>query len=360
MKFIDSTEITVVAGNGGSGLLSFRSAKGRPKAGVDGGDGGFGGNVYVVGSSGLNTLASLYYRREYAARHGGGGGPNNRNGANGEDLVIPVPLGCELWDRATEEKVCEVLEEGKPILIAKGGKRGIGNYRYLSSKHQAPEEHTVGGKGIRLDLKMTLKLMADVGLAGFPNAGKSTLVSRISAARPKIADYPFTTLVPQLGVVSLTELEGPWGGSFVIADIPGLIEGAHLGKGLGLQFLQHLERTRIVVFLVDGFGTEMEPFAAYETLRHELTAYDPKLASKRTLIALSKIDLAADAEAIETQLAVFRNAGLVALPISAHSGKGLLDLKRAIKQILDDEAIQVSEGADVAADAPLKEATWNL
>lgn len=334
MKFIDSTEISIVSGNGGPGKVSFRAAKYRPKAGCDGGDGGFGGDVFFLGDKRLNTLATLYYRRDYAGGDGEQGGANNRNGADGADMIIPVPLGCEIWNQETSEKICEVLTDGERILVAKGGKRGIGNARFVSSRHQAPEEHTPGGKGIRLSLKLTLKLMADVGLAGFPNAGKSTLVSRLSAARPKVADYPFTTLVPQLGVVSLEEFDGPFGDSFVIADIPGLVEGAHLGKGLGLQFLQHLERTRIILYMMDGFSEESNPQESFEILRRELAAYDPGLASKKAIIVLSKADLTSDPLGIENQTKPFEQFNLPIIVISAHSGQGIRELKLAIKGLL--------------------------
>lgn len=208
MKFVDSTEIRVRSGRGGAGMVSFKSARNMPKLGADGGDGGFGGSVYLVGASGLNTLSGLYFRQLYAAEDGGKGGPNGKTGADGAELEVTVPLGTVAINKATGAVLGEITKGGERLLVAKGGKRGLGNIRYLSSTHQAPEESTKGGSGEEVDLQLELKVIADVGLAGFPNAGKSTLISRISRARPKIADYPFTTLVPHLGVVSVEDDAG--------------------------------------------------------------------------------------------------------------------------------------------------------
>ncbi|MES2746432.1 MAG: GTPase ObgE, partial [Bdellovibrionota bacterium] len=238
MKFIDQTEIDVRSGDGGDGLVSFRAAKYQPKAGLDGGDGGFGGSVYLVGNAQLNSLSSLYYRRMYAAENGGRGGTNNCTGADGDDLLIRVPVGTIAYDRETGRQVAEILEEGQQIMLAEGGVRGLGNFRFLSSTHQAAEESTAGSPGKELKISLELKLIADVGFAGFPNAGKSTLLSVISSATPKIADYPFTTLTPQLGVVDVPGNSSWDSRSFVAADIPGLIEGASDGKGLGHEFLR--------------------------------------------------------------------------------------------------------------------------
>ena len=274
MKFIDEILIRARSGHGGAGLCSFRSAKNAPKLGADGGDGGFGGHVLFKGNSTLNTLSHLYYMKVYAAGDGERGGLNGRTGANGRDCVIEVPVGTIVFNADTDEVMCEVLEDGELVQLAEGGKRGLGNLRYVSSTHQAPEEHTSGGEGIELNLKLELKLIADAGFAGFPNAGKSTLLSTISAAEPKVADYPFTTLEPQLGVVDVSQQTGEWGKSFVAADIPGLIEGASEGKGLGHEFLKHLERTKVIVFVIDAFPfDETTPFEAFNKLKAELRNY---------------------------------------------------------------------------------------
>ena len=235
MKFVDKTEIFIQAGDGGNGLVSFKRAKNKPRLGPDGGDGGHGGSVYLIGNKGLNTLCSFRYRATYKAERGERGGINGCTGACGADLYLPVPLGTVVTNPETGDTIAEVLDEGESILIAKGGKRGMGNMKFLTATHQAPEESTAGTPGEELTVKLELKLIADVGIAGLPNAGKSTLLSSISAARPKVADYPFTTLTPQLGVVTVgSDIESE---SFVMADIPGLIEGAGHGKGLGPRIL---------------------------------------------------------------------------------------------------------------------------
>ncbi len=337
MKFIDETEISVRSGHGGPGMVSFASAKFAPKLGPDGGDGGFGGSVYLVGNSQLNSLSGLYYRRMYAAEDGARGGSNGCTGRNGVDLDIPVPVGTMAFDQTTGKMVCEVMEDGQRICIAEGGRRGLGNMRYVSATHQAPEEFTKGTPGVELDLRMELKLIADVGFAGFPNAGKSTLLSSISAARPKIADYPFTTLTPQLGVVSVPEIDN-WAASFVAADIPGLIEGASEGRGLGHEFLRHLERTKVVAYIIDPFNwDEIAPMDAYETLRNELEAFSTKLGQKRALVVLSKADLAPldfDWVSLEEP---FREEGLELLRISSVAHLGLSALKRRLWQIVQEE-----------------------
>lgn len=291
MKFIDATEIIVKSGDGGPGLVSFRAARNRPKLGADGGDGGFGGDVYLIADERLNTLSTLRFKKTYRAENGARGGINNRNGRNGADCEVKVPLGTIVHDALTGEHLGELVEIGQKLLVAKGGKRGLGNLRYLSSTHQAPEENTSGGPAIQLTLKLELKLLADVGIAGFPNAGKSTLLSVLSNARPLIADYPFTTLTPQLGVVDVSDVTDIWGSSIVMADIPGLIEGASIGKGLGHEFLKHLERTRCLVYLLDGFLEPEEILDAFNKLKYEVSAYGTLLGSKSFLIVVNKIDL---------------------------------------------------------------------
>lgn len=335
MKFIDRTEIRVRSGRGGPGMVSFRSAKNLPKLGADGGDGGFGGSVYLLGDEQLNTLSSLYYKRLYAAEDGQKGGTNGRTGRNGADLIIPVPIGTVALNKDTGELVGEVLQAGEKLLIAKGGKRGLGNMRYLSSRHQAPEEHTPGGPAVELNLQLELKVLADVGLAGFPNAGKSTLLSVISAARPKVADYPFTTLVPQLGVVNLQDITGQWGESIVVADIPGLIEGASEGRGLGHDFLRHLERTKVICYVIDPYDLEgRDASDAFAVLKKELKKFGQQLEQKNFMIVLTKADLRESAYETEKLLAEFKERGITAMAISAASGFGIVELKRQLWQMV--------------------------
>jgi GTP-binding protein len=326
ISFIDHTKIKVRAGDGGDGIVSFMSAKGKPKLGADGGDGGFGGDVFLVGTSRLNTLGTLRFRLTYNAENGTRGGVNNRRGADGDSLEIPVPLGTQIFDESGQ-LLGETVTEGQRILVAKGGKRGIGNARFLSSTRQAPQQAKKGEPGEERELVLELKVLADVGLAGLPNAGKSTLLSKLSAAKPKIADYPFTTLVPNLGVVE--RLQGNYEiDSFVIADIPGLIEGAAEGKGLGHEFLKHLERTKVVLYLISAFSeTEEETsYGTFQLLQSELRKYRDEFINRPSLIVLNKIDLV-DAETLEKVTAEFAANGYETLAISALAGTGLDKLR---------------------------------
>jgi GTP-binding protein len=284
MPFIDQAVVKVVAGTGGSGACSFARFKYVPKGGPDGGDGGWGGSVYVVADPNLATLLDYTYRTIWKAERGQHGKGKTMTGASGKDLILPVPPGTVVRDHATGEVLGEALEPGRPILVARGGRGGRGNARFATATHQAPREWEPGGEGERRELELELKLIADVGLVGEPNAGKSTLLSVVSAARPKIAEYPFTTLEPQLGVVGL----GP-GRSYVVADIPGIIEGAHQGKGLGLQFLRHIERTRLLAFLVSL--EHPAPGEAYGRLREEVRRYSEALALRPHVVVLTKRDL---------------------------------------------------------------------
>ncbi len=344
MKFIDEILIRARSGRGGAGLCSFRSAKNAPKLGADGGDGGFGGHVFFKGNSTLNTLSHLYYMKVYAAGDGERGGPNGRTGANGRDCIIEVPVGTIVYNAETEEVMGEVLEDGELVQLAEGGKRGLGNLRYVSSTHQAPEEHTSGGEGMEFHLKLELKLIADAGFAGFPNAGKSTLLSTISAAQPKVADYPFTTLEPQLGVVDVSEQTGEWGKSFVAADIPGLIEGASEGKGLGHEFLRHLERTKVIVFVIDAFPfDETTPFEAFNKLKSELANYGSELSEKKFLVLLTKLDLAPPEFDWSTLTKPFTDCGLECLKISSLSRSGLGEAKLKIWQIVEKERLLIKK-----------------
>lgn len=334
MKFVDHIEIRVRSGSGGAGMSSFKSAKNKPKLGADGGDGGFGGHVFLEGDHQLNTLSSLYYKRLYKAEDGERGGTNGKTGRNGEDMLIPVPVGTVAYDKDTGDLLGEVLEDGQRICLAEGGKRGLGNMRYVSSKRQAPEDFTSGGPGVEIRLGLELKVIADVGLAGFPNAGKSTFLSAISAARPKIADYPFTTLQPQLGVIDLHSLTGSWGESFVVADIPGLIEGASEGKGLGLEFLRHLERTKVIMYVVDPHNYEgQDPLESFKILRSELETYGHGLSEKEYIVVLSKADTFGEGDK-ERFSEGFLKEGIETLAISSVSGIGLKELQLKLWELV--------------------------
>ncbi|MDH5631862.1 MAG: Obg family GTPase CgtA [Gammaproteobacteria bacterium] len=292
MKFVDEASIRVEAGNGGRGCLSFLRLKFMPKGGPDGGDGGNGGSVYLQGDSGLNTLADFRHSRQHRARNGEPGRGRNCTGASADDLVVRVPLGTRVWDEDTEELIGELTREGERLLVAKGGEGGLGNARFKSSTNRAPRKTTPGTAGDQRYLRMELQVLADVGLLGLPNAGKSTFLRAVSAARPKVADYPFTTLYPNLGVVRVGEYR-----SFVIADIPGLIEGAAEGVGLGVQFLKHLSRTRILLHLVDVAPFDgSDPVKEASALLNELSKYSDELADKERWLVLNKLDLVPDDE----------------------------------------------------------------
>lgn len=337
MHFVDCIEIDVKAGDGGHGKVSFARAKGRPKLGPDGGDGGFGGDVVLVGNSQLNTLSALGYHRVYKAGSGDPGGVNNRNGRDGETLKIPVPVGTVVYSRETNEPVAEVLQPDEEVVLVKGGKRGIGNLRFVSSIHQAPTEFTPGGKGEALAVRLELKLIADIGFAGFPNAGKSTLLSKITNARPKIADYPFTTLIPNLGIVDFRDQGDVTGTSFIACDVPGLIEGASMGKGLGLAFLRHLERTKIIAFIIDAYAQEEggdTPLEAYHKLYNELLAYSPALAAKPAVIILNKIDVLPPETDLEQMIEPLKKFGIEVLSISALRGDHLVRLKWRLLELV--------------------------
>ncbi|QOC23619.1 GTPase ObgE [Wenzhouxiangella sp. AB-CW3] len=286
MKFVDEARIMVQAGKGGAGCVSFRREKYIPKGGPDGGDGGDGGSVYLEGDSGLNTLADFRHARHFKAKNGQPGQGRQRYGRGADDVTIRVPLGTIVKATETDETIGEVTEHGQRMLVAKGGVGGKGNVHFKSSTNRTPRQSTPGTPGEQRELHLELKVLADVGLLGFPNAGKSTLISAVSAARPKVADYPFTTLYPNLGVVSLEP-----GRSFVIADIPGLIEGAAEGAGLGIQFLKHLQRTRLLLHLVDIAPVDgADPVEQVRALERELERYDAELAGRERWLLLTKTD----------------------------------------------------------------------
>ncbi len=286
MKFVDEARIMVQAGKGGAGCVSFRREKFIPKGGPDGGDGGNGGSVYLEGDSGLNTLADFRHARHFKAKNGQPGQGRQRYGRGADDVIIRVPLGTIVKATETGETIGEVTEHGQRMLVAKGGIGGRGNVHFKSSTNRTPRQSTPGTPGEQRELHLELKVLADVGLLGFPNAGKSTLISAVSAARPKVADYPFTTLYPNLGVVSLEP-----GRSFVIADIPGLIEGAAEGAGLGIQFLKHLQRTRLLLHLVEIAPIDgSDPVEQVRALERELAGYDAELAERERWLVLTKID----------------------------------------------------------------------
>ena len=325
MSFVDQVVVQIAAGTGGSGASSFARFKYVPKGGPDGGDGGNGGNVYVRADSNLTTLLDYRYRTVWNAERGQHGKGKNMTGARGDDVILPVPPGTIIRDGATGESLGDVLESGQTILVAKGGRGGRGNSRFTSSTHRAPREWEPGEAGQERTIDFELKLIADVGLVGEPNAGKSTLLSVVSAARPKIADYPFTTLEPNLGVVSMGDSR-----TFVVADIPGIIEGAHQGKGLGLQFLRHVERTRVLAFMIPVDAED--PQASFDRLRREVLAYSEPLYRKPFLVVLSKRDvLPSDADLPD----ITAPAAVATVVISAAAGTGLDDLKRTFFRLIE-------------------------
>ncbi|HXE81118.1 MAG TPA: GTPase ObgE [Vicinamibacterales bacterium] len=332
--FVDEVEIDVTAGDGGRGCLSFRREKFVPRGGPDGGDGGDGGSVYLVASPHLNTLVSFRYHPEFRAERGRHGQGSNRTGANGRDLSIEVPIGTIVYEQDPEtgawREIADLAHEGDRALVARGGKGGMGNARFATPTNRAPRKTQPGLPGEHRRLRLHLKLLADVGLVGYPNAGKSTLISRISAARPKIADYPFTTLTPNLGVVSLSGDR-----SFVVADVPGLIEGAHAGHGLGHRFLKHLERTRVLIHVIDVSGASgRDPASDLDVLRRELRFFDEQLSAKPQVVAANKMDAVADESVLVSLEKRCAELGLPLFRISAVTGQGLAPLLEAAWQHL--------------------------
>ncbi len=328
MQFIDQAEIEVEAGKGGDGIVAFRREKYVPAGGPAGGNGGRGGSVILVAVENLQTLLDFRYSHHFKAEDGDRGGPNNRTGAAGQDLLIEVPCGTAVYDAHTGELLGDLVKPGETFCVAAGGKGGLGNKHFLSNRNRAPEYALPGLPGEQRRLRLELKLLAEVGIIGLPNAGKSTLIAALSAARPKVADYPFTTLVPNLGVV-----RKPSGDGTVFADIPGLIEGAHQGAGLGHDFLRHIERTRLLLHLVDA--TAEDPIADYHIIQQELQAYGRGLAERPQILALNKVDAVDEktVEAIAQQLTTISQTSI--FQISAVTRKGLDELLQYIWLALD-------------------------
>ncbi|MDT8428466.1 MAG: GTPase ObgE [Pseudomonadales bacterium] len=345
MKFVDEAEISVEAGRGGSGCLSFRREKFIAKGGPDGGDGGDGGSVYLLGDGSLNTLVDFRYQPQYRAQHGQAGMSKNCTGRAGDDLVIKVPLGTTVIDSNTEELIADIAEQDQKVLVAKGGFHGLGNTRFKSSTNRSPTRTSKGRPGEHRVLQLQLKVLADVGLLGLPNAGKSTLIRAVSAATPKVADYPFTTLVPNLGVVRVDSER-----SFVMADIPGVIEGASEGAGLGFRFLKHLSRTRLLLHVVDVAPfSEEDPVVTATRIIAELEKFSPVLAKKERWLVLNKVDLisaGALAQLREQFAAVPGWQDMPVFPIAAISGLGCKSLCQAIMPSVETHRRLLLEDAD--------------
>jgi len=348
--FIDEAKIRVKAGDGGNGCVAFRREKYVPRGGPSGGDGGRGGDILMESSERHNTLVHFRFNPEYKAQRGRHGEGSNRTGREGESIVLKVPVGTILYDDETGEKVHDFSSPDERIVVARGGRGGRGNAQFATSTHQAPREAEPGRPGEERHYRLELKLLADVGLVGYPNVGKSTLISRISAARPKIADYPFTTLQPNLGVVVVGK--EPDEKSFVVADIPGLIEGAHTGAGLGTQFLRHIERTRLLVHLVDvsDASGRSDPANDVKVITNELASFGAHLEDKPMLMVASKIDVA-NKDKLAKLNRFCKRQGLELFPISAVTGKGVNELKRAMAEKVEE--IRRKQSSDeVAREAP--------
>ncbi len=331
MKFIDEAKIYVKAGDGGKGCVSFRREKFVPRGGPDGGAGGKGGDIIIRASAGHRTLLDLKYRQHHVAKRGGHGGGSNKSGRNSEDILIVVPVGTVIRDAETDETLADLTEDGQAFVVAKGGIGGRGNASFATSTNQAPRFAQEGMEGEERTIRLELKLLADVGIIGRPNVGKSTFISKVSAAKPKIADYPFTTLTPNLGVVR-------YGGdkSFVIADIPGLIEGAHGGTGMGTQFLRHVERTSVLLHILDIADEEYRGARHdLETINRELALFSPSLMEKPQIVAINKIDLPITRERLKKEKDALKKMKINALPFSAATGEGVRQVINAITKLLE-------------------------
>jgi GTP-binding protein len=344
MKFLDQAKIHIRSGNGGAGCVSFRREKFIEFGGPDGGDGGRGGDVIAECVDGLNTLIDYRYQQHFKAKTGGHGMGKNRSGANGADVILKVPVGTQIFDEDNETLLADLTQVGQRVVLARGGNGGFGNAHFKSSTNRAPRHANPGLPGEERTLWLRLKLIADAGLVGLPNAGKSTLLAAVSAAKPKIADYPFTTLHPQLGVVSID------GREFVLADIPGLIEGAHAGVGLGDRFLGHIERCRVLLHLVDATGAHAGE--AYKTVRAELAAYGHGLAEKPEIIALNKADAVGADELKRQATRLRRAASRVPLILSGATGQGVPEAMRALAAVIDQARRATAAVSEAAAWRP--------
>jgi GTP-binding protein len=337
--FIDRAKIRVQGGHGGNGVTAFRREKFVPRGGPSGGDGGRGGDVWLVADSSLNTLLHLRYNPLHIAARGMHGEGSNRSGKEGDDTIVRVPVGTQIFDPRTGDLVFDLEADGARWLAARGGRGGFGNAHFTTSTNRAPRYHQEGSEGEEFELQLELKLLADVGLVGFPNAGKSTFISTVSAAHPKIADYPFTTLEPHLGVVDMGDFR-----TFVVADIPGLIEGAHEGHGLGDRFLRHIERTKLLLHLVDvSSASGRDAVGDYEVINNELAAYDPQLASRAQFVVGTKIDALDEPERLESLRARAAADERPFFAISAVAGTGVRELLTAIARELDQSRAEVAD-----------------
>ena len=365
--FVDEAKICVKAGNGGNGCVAFRREKYVPRGGPSGGDGGNGGSIYLEANPNDNTLLRYRYNREFKADRGRHGEGSNCTGHSGADMILQVPVGTLVLDEESGETLADLATPGQRVLIAQGGRGGRGNQHFAKPWHQAPREHDEGHPGEERHLRLELKLLADAGLVGFPNAGKSTLISVISAARPKIANYPFTTLEPNLGVVNADGGSGKegreLGRTFVVADLPGLIEGAHEGAGLGIRFLRHVERTRLLVQLIDtSDASDADPVHSFEIISGELTAFSETLTEKPMIVVATKLDATTDRTKLETLRAFCVERGLEFHAISAATGEGVRDLVRSIADALDkipkashESTLDLGSAANESASPPAQD-----
>ncbi|MBM2817301.1 MAG: GTP-binding protein [Ignavibacteria bacterium] len=329
MKFIDTAQIEVKAGHGGPGHISFRREKYVPKGGPDGGNGGAGGSIILRADASLNTLSDFRYKLHYQAKDGQPGGKNRCSGKMGSNLIIRVPCGVVVYESGTNQMLIDITENGEEIVMVKGGKGGRGNAEFATSTNQTPRYAESGLPGEELSITLELKLLADIGLIGLPNVGKSTLISVISEAKPKIADYPFTTLIPNLGIVKIAD-----GKSFTCADIPGLIEGAHQGKGLGIEFLRHIERTRCLVYLIDAMSET--PKEDYITLKNELKSFNPALVKKSKIVCFSRVDAIPEEKIRELKKTRFEKGLAASFYISSVTGQSIKELKMAMWEQLSE------------------------
>jgi GTPase len=345
--FYDHTKIYVKAGDGGNGSSHFRREKFAPRGGPDGGDGGRGGSVYLDATRNMNTLIDYRYRHHFKAGAGGAGMRQKMHGAKGEDVVLRVPCGTVVRDGDTNELIADLVEDGQRVMVARGGRGGLGNTHFATSTHQAPREAQKGEPGEERWITLELRLIADIGLVGYPNAGKSTLLSVVTAAQPKIADYPFTTLSPNLGVVVIGQPGSRDGTDFVLADIPGLIEGAAQGVGLGHEFLRHIDRTRLLIHMLDGASFERDPWQDFQTINQELREYDERLASRPQIVVLNKMDLPEAQERWPALKAKAEAAGYAVFAISAAAHQGTDELMqysaRRLHEIRQEEERAASE-----------------